>query len=203
MREGVDPSDIIQFLREPGAGESSASEYVAVDHRGKKVFGPTRDYGEAKMHADRSGGVVRFEMAREESGAAERSSMIVSLGFQKPGELERAAALITEKTGLPTSVDDDWGKVEVYDMTDKDARADVEKVLRDGGFRSFGVGFPVIVQQRTGPGYIRRGAREPAPPATATSPPRWGRGRMAPRNSGRKSDRAAGSGRPDSTTTKS
>ncbi|HXB28117.1 MAG TPA: JAB domain-containing protein [Gemmatimonadaceae bacterium] len=52
--------------------ETAAHEYIAVDSRGKKVFGPTRDYGEAKLHADRSGGTVRFEMSASES-AAEKS----------------------------------------------------------------------------------------------------------------------------------
>jgi RadC-like JAB domain len=46
--------------------ETAAHEYIAVDSRGKKVFGPTRDYGEAKLHADRSGGTVRFEMSASE-----------------------------------------------------------------------------------------------------------------------------------------
>jgi hypothetical protein len=53
--------------------ESAAHEYIAVDSRGKKVFGPTRDYGEAKLHADRSGGTVKFEMSASEDGAAEKS----------------------------------------------------------------------------------------------------------------------------------
>ena len=60
-----DPADYQPRYRYEDVAET-AKEYIAVDHRGKKVFGPTRDYGEAKMHADRSGGVVRFEMAKEE-----------------------------------------------------------------------------------------------------------------------------------------
>ena len=68
-----DPADYQPRYRYEDVAEAGASEYVAVDHRGKKVFGPTRDYGEAKMHADRSGGVVRFEMGARESGANEMS----------------------------------------------------------------------------------------------------------------------------------
>lgn len=42
--------------------ESQAEEYVAVDSRGRRVFGPTKNYEQAKMHAERTGGVVKFEM---------------------------------------------------------------------------------------------------------------------------------------------
>ena len=33
----------------------AAHEYIAVDSRGKKVFGPTDDFREATLHAKRAG----------------------------------------------------------------------------------------------------------------------------------------------------
>ena len=53
----------------------AAHEYIAVDSRGKKVFGPTDDFREATLHAKRAGGVVKFEMAREESAARDYNSI--------------------------------------------------------------------------------------------------------------------------------
>ncbi|MHB8431660.1 MAG: JAB domain-containing protein [Acidimicrobiales bacterium] len=48
------------------AVESAAHEYIAVDNRGKKVFGPTDSFDEAKLHARRAGGVVKFEMGAKD-----------------------------------------------------------------------------------------------------------------------------------------
>jgi hypothetical protein len=42
------------------SGMHAAQDYVAVDSRGKKVAGPFRDYGEARLHADRAGGYVTW-----------------------------------------------------------------------------------------------------------------------------------------------
>jgi hypothetical protein len=39
-------------------------DYVAVDHRGRPVFGPTKDYGEARRRADRARGYVKFAATR-------------------------------------------------------------------------------------------------------------------------------------------
>jgi hypothetical protein len=47
--------------------ETAAHEYIAVDSRGKKVFGPTDSFDEAKLHARRAGGVVKFEMGAKEA----------------------------------------------------------------------------------------------------------------------------------------
>ena len=49
--------------------ETRAEDYVAVDSRGKQVFGPTTDYMAARMHAERSGGVVKFVVAQEPARA--------------------------------------------------------------------------------------------------------------------------------------
>ncbi|MHB8563238.1 MAG: JAB domain-containing protein [Acidiferrobacteraceae bacterium] len=46
--------------------ETAAHEYIAVDSRGKKVFGPTDSFDEAKLHARRAGGVVKFEMGAKD-----------------------------------------------------------------------------------------------------------------------------------------
>lgn len=65
--------------------ESGASEYVAVDNRGKKVFGPTGDYQEAVLHAKRARGWVEFEMRAKESAAADydrKEDVIASLREQ-------------------------------------------------------------------------------------------------------------------------
>jgi hypothetical protein len=65
--------------------ESVAHEYIAVDSRGKKVFGPTRDYQEAKMHAEHARGWVAFHagakeetprVTREEPNAATRRAIV-------------------------------------------------------------------------------------------------------------------------------
>ncbi|MDE2022210.1 MAG: hypothetical protein KGI71_04870, partial [Patescibacteria group bacterium] len=50
-----------------GASETAAHDYEAVDSRGRRVFGPTKDYQEAKLHASRAGGVVRFTMGASEA----------------------------------------------------------------------------------------------------------------------------------------
>jgi DNA repair protein RadC len=42
------------------AQEMEARDYIAVDARGHRVWGPGRDYVQAKQHADRAGGVVQW-----------------------------------------------------------------------------------------------------------------------------------------------
>lgn len=44
----------------------AAQDYVAVDSGDRIVFGPTTDYREARLHADRVGGVVKFAVAAAE-----------------------------------------------------------------------------------------------------------------------------------------
>lgn len=39
-------------------------DYVPVDHRGRPLSGPTKDYGEAKRQADQAGGYVKFDTGR-------------------------------------------------------------------------------------------------------------------------------------------
>jgi hypothetical protein len=55
------------------AGGHRVSDYIAVDTRGRQVFGPTKDYGEAKRWADQAGGVVKFETGRPPAMEAKRS----------------------------------------------------------------------------------------------------------------------------------
>lgn len=47
-----------------------ARDYIAVDMHGKKVWGPSKDYIEAKKHAQMAGGYVQFEPTASETPAA-------------------------------------------------------------------------------------------------------------------------------------
>ena len=86
---GADVVEVEQREVEPGmkrgknvyvmggeAMETEASEYVAVDSRGRKVFGPSKDYEQAKRHAAQAGGVVHFVMGASESCACGASDCV-------------------------------------------------------------------------------------------------------------------------------
>jgi hypothetical protein len=47
--------------------EEMARDYIAVDTRGHTVWGPGKDYSEAKRHAEQSGGVVKWVSGAQES----------------------------------------------------------------------------------------------------------------------------------------
>jgi len=63
---GQQRSDPTSYTPRYQLEETRAEDYVAVDTRGKTVFGPTKDYGEAKLHAARAGGVVKFHVGASE-----------------------------------------------------------------------------------------------------------------------------------------
>ena len=82
--------------RNMGVSET-VRDYVAVDTRGRQVFGPTKDYGEAKRQADRAGGVVKFTSGQQPvaSEATKRPSR--GRGFQRgPGGGRRAGQMTPE-----------------------------------------------------------------------------------------------------------
>jgi hypothetical protein len=65
------PVNVPEVIRSSvsSASEGEAREYIAVDSRGRTVWGPGKDYSEAKKNADRSGGVVKWvsgEVAAED-----------------------------------------------------------------------------------------------------------------------------------------
>jgi RadC-like JAB domain len=54
------PVNVPEAMRTVQAQETEVRDYVAVDSHGHKVWGPGRDYAEAKRHADQAGGVVQW-----------------------------------------------------------------------------------------------------------------------------------------------
>lgn len=60
--------------KETAAGHTTRAvrDYVAVNSRGRPVFGPTKDYDKAKQEADRAGGYVKW--ANEQKAAEARRS---------------------------------------------------------------------------------------------------------------------------------
>jgi proteasome lid subunit RPN8/RPN11 len=72
------------------AAYEGAEDYVAVDPKGRKVAGPFRHYDQAKLHADRAGGFVKFaaEVAAcpaAEAGEAFDLSAMPSSAVQQGG----------------------------------------------------------------------------------------------------------------------
>ena len=71
-----DPADYQPRYRYEDVAGETAHEYVAVDSRGRKVFGPSKDYEQAKRHAAQAGGVVHFVMGASESCACGASDCV-------------------------------------------------------------------------------------------------------------------------------
>jgi hypothetical protein len=89
------------------AMETEASEYVAVDSRGRKVFGPSKDYEQAKRHAAQAGGVVHFVMGASESCACGASDCV---GVHTHGAPPRGTAVVAasepgRRVDIPVTVD--------------------------------------------------------------------------------------------------
>lgn len=101
-----------------------ARDYVAVDSRGKQVFGPTKDYGAARKHADESGGVVHFVMGASDCvgihthGAAEGPHSLPAAPKAQHCSKDSAIRIAGQVPGGP------WAYVKLYP---KEAQARIER----------------------------------------------------------------------------
>ena len=94
-----DPADYQPRYRYEDVAGETAHEYVAVDSRGRKVFGPSKDYEQAKRHAAQAGGVVHFVMASE-AGEPRSRRPLEDVYQEDRAQAERAATQALSALGI-------------------------------------------------------------------------------------------------------
>lgn len=147
-------------LEEP----AHASDYVAVDSRGRRVWGPGKDYLEAKRHAQMAGGVVKFEMgageAREYEGWKNYETWNVNLWVMNEEPLyravvahpsrftpESAARFVREAFPRGTPDFQDRGRAAAYGKVDwKEIADSFNEVRGEGRGSSLSLNEPAMAQ---------------------------------------------------------